>query len=145
MVIDSKYTKIFVSNDLTHLKYNELYDFALKVRDFKNKVSVLVSNNLLKYLEFSRFEFITEMIHHFKGEIPSSFDSQLYTQVLICYQNKFDAIQKKLSFEKITYSHCEKYKRDTKKNRKGDFKRVINKKRVNQIIYLFVLFVKIWK
>lgn len=128
MVVDGKYTKIFVSNDLTHLKYNELYDFAVKVRDFKNKVSVLVSNDLMKYLDCSRFDFITEMSHQFKGEIPSSFDSQIYTQVLTCYQNKFDAIQKKLSFEKITYSHCEKYKRDTKKNRKGDFKRVVNKK-----------------
>lgn len=128
MIADSKYTKIFVSNELTHLKYNELYDFAVKVRDFKNKVSVLVSNNLIKYLDYSKFDFITEMRQEFKKEIPSSFDSQIYTQILTCYQNKFDAIQKRLSFEKITYSHCERYKRDTKKNRRGDFKRVVNKR-----------------
>ena len=37
MVIDSKYTKIFKSNDMTRLKYNELYDFAVFIRNHKNK------------------------------------------------------------------------------------------------------------
>lgn len=61
------------------------------------------------------------------NSIGSSFDKQLYQQVINCYQNKFDAIRRNLKFEKITYIECEVYKRKTKKNDKGDFKKVKNK------------------
>ena len=127
MLIDSKYTKIFVSDDITRLKYNELHDFAVNIREQKNKVSEFVSHNLLKYLDYSNLTFMKEMRTEFKNQVGSSFDAQLYTQVLTCYQNKFDNIRKNLTFEKVTYSHCELYKRSTKKNKKGDFKKVVNK------------------
>ena len=89
MVIDSKYTKIFKSQDLTTQKYNELYDFAVVIRNHKNKVSEHVSQNLLYYLEMSKFTFRNEMRKIFKGEIPSSFDNQIYTDIFTAYQNKF--------------------------------------------------------
>ena len=128
MIIQSKYTKIFKSKDMTRLKYNELYDFAVLIRDHKNRVSEYVNNNLLHYLEYNKFSFSKEMRELYKGVIPSSFDAQLYTQIFDCYQNKFDSIQRKLKFEKVIYNGCETYKRDTKKHKKGDFKKVINKK-----------------
>lgn len=127
MIIDSKYTKIFVSDDITRLKYNELYDLAVNIREHKNKVSEFISHNLLKYLDYSNLTFMKEMRTEYKNHVGSSFDAQLYTQVLTCYQNKFDNIRKNLTFEKVTYSHCELYKRNTKKNKKGDFKKVVNK------------------
>ena len=65
------------------------------------------------------------MIERFKDVIPSSFYTQLYTQVFICYQNKFDAIQRKLVFEVATFKGFEFYKRNTKKHKKGDLKKVI--------------------
>ena len=72
--------------------------------------------------------------------MPSSFDIQLYTQVFSCYQNKFDAIQKRLKFETVTFKGFEFYKRDTKKHKKGDLKKVIiNKKQTplsNCLTYL---------
>lgn len=126
MTIDSKYTKVFVSDDLTRLKYNELRDHAVNIRGLKNKVSEFISRNLLRYLDYSNLTFMKEMRVEFKNQVGSSFDAQLYTQVLTCYHNKFDAIRKGLSFEKVTYSRCEQYKRDTKNHRKGDFKRVVN-------------------
>ena len=124
MVIDSKYTKIFSSNSLTKQKYNELHDFAVYLREFKNQLSLEINNNLLFYLSISSFSFVTQMREKYKGVIPSSFDKQLYEQVFTCYQNKFKAIQKKLTFEKITFLGFEFYKRDTKKHKKGDFKKV---------------------
>lgn len=127
MITDGKYAKTFVSNDMTRRKYDELHCFAVSIRDFKNQISEEVSNGLLKYLDYDRFSFLKEMRGLHK-EVPSSFDAQLYTQVFECYQNKFDAIQKRLKFEKITYIGCETYKRDTRKNKKGDFKKVSVKK-----------------
>ena len=127
MIIDSKYTKVFVSDDITRLKYNELHGIAANIREHKNKVSEFVSHNLLKYLDYSNLTFMKEMRTEFKNQVGSSFDAQLYTQVLTCYQNKFDNIRKNLIFEKVTYSHCELYKRTTKINKKGGFKKVVNK------------------
>ncbi len=124
MIIQSKYTKIFHSKDLTRQKYDELYDFAVLIQNHKNTVSQYVNGNLLHFLEYNKFQFIKEMRDRFKDVIPSSFDAQLYTRVLTCYQNKFDAIQKRLKFETVTSKGFEFYKRDTKKHKKGDLKKV---------------------
>lgn len=138
--MQSKYTKIFHSKDLTRQKYDELYDFAVLIQNHKNTVSQYVNDNLLHFLEYNKFQFLKEMRDYFKGAIPSSFDKQLYTQVFTCYQNKFDAIQRKLVFEAITFKGFEFYKCDTKKHKKGDLKKIIiNKKQTplsNCLTYL---------
>lgn len=128
MEVQSQYTMAFVSNDLTRQKYDELMAFALSVREHKNKVSELVNSNLLYFLDVSKLSFLKEMRELFKGDIASSFDTQLYTSVYTAYQNKFKAVKEKMTFYKITYKGCEFYKRDTKKNKKGDFKKVVTEK-----------------
>jgi hypothetical protein len=65
------------------------------------------------------------MREHFKDVIPSSFDAQLYTQVFICYQTKFDIVQRNIVFEMKMFKGFEFYKRDTKKHKKGDLKKVV--------------------
>ena len=125
MIIQSKYTKIFHSNGLTRLKYDELHDFAVLIQSHKNTVSQYVNDNLLHFLEYNKFQFLKEMRERFKNVIPSSFDAQLYTQVFTCYKNKFDVIQRKLIFEVKTFNGFEFYKRDTKKHKKGDLKKVV--------------------
>ena len=125
MIIQSKYTKIFHSKDLTRLKYGELYNFAVLIQNHKNAVSQYVNGNLLHFLEYNKFQFLKEMRERFKDVIPSSFNAQLYTEVFICYQNKFDTIQKRLKFETVTFNGFEFYKRDTKKHKKGELKKVI--------------------
>ena len=122
-----------------HLTF-ELNNFAVVIRNHKNKVSEHVNQNLLYYLEMSKFTFLKEMRNTFKGEIPSSFDVQLYTDMFDCYQNKFEALQKKLQFENITFQGFEFYKRNTKNKKKGEFKKVkIDKKQTplsNCLTYL---------
>lgn len=125
MIIQGKYTKIFHSKNLTRQKYDGLYDFAVLIRNHKNTVSQYVNDNLLHFLEYNKFLFIKEMRGYFKDVIPSSFDAQLYTQVFTCYQNKFDAIQRKLIFEVKIFRGFEFYKRDTKKHKKGDLKKLV--------------------
>ena len=113
---------------MTRQKYGELYSFAVMLRDHKNIVSEYVSTNLEHYLEYSKLEFLKEMRSRYKDVIPSSFDAQLYTQLYDCYQNKFDAIRKRLDFEVVRFVGFELYKRDTKKNKKGDLKKVVTEK-----------------
>ena len=124
MIIDSKYTKLFKSQDLTTQKYNELYDFAVFIRNHKNKISEHVSQNLLYYLEMSKFSFMKEIKDRFSSELSSSFYNQIYTDIFTAYQNKFEALQKKLQFENITFQGFEFYKRNTKTKKKGEFKKV---------------------
>ena len=140
MIIQSKYTKIFHSNGLTRQKYDELHDFAVLIQNHKNGVSQYVNDNLLHFLEYNKFQFLKEMREQYKYAVPSSFDAQLYTQVFTCYQNKFDALQRKLTFEVVTFNGFEFYKRKTKQHEKGDLKKVvINKKQTplsNCLTYL---------
>lgn len=125
MIIQSKYTKIFHSKDLTRQKYDELYDFAVLIQNHKNLVSQYVNDNLLHFLDCTKFQFIKEMRLRFKNVIPSSFDVQLYIQIFTCYQNKFDAIKHKLTFDKTTFNGFDFYKRDTKNHKKGSIKKVL--------------------
>ena len=133
MLTDSKYTKILHSNDLTYLKYNELRAFAVYIRNHKNTVSEYVNKNLFKYLDYNMFSFLKEMRNKYKGVIPSSFDKQLYEQVFTCYQNKFKTIQRKLTFEKITFVGFEYYKRNCKNHKKCELKKVILTKEKTQL------------
>jgi len=127
MIIQSKYSKGFVSHNLTHKKYDELYSFAVSIRNHKNRVSQYVCNDLLHFLEYNKYQFLKEMRATFSGDIPSSFDAQAYQQVFDAYQNKFEGIQRKLKFENVSFKGFEFYKRDTKKNKKGDVKKVVTK------------------
>ena len=140
MIMHSKYTKIFQSKDLTRQKYDELYNFAILIRNHKNLVSQYVNDNLLHFLDCTKFQFIKDMRMRFKNVIPSSFDADLYTQVFTCYHNKFDAIKHKLTFNVTAFKGFEFYKRDTKKHKKGGLKKVlIDKKKTPLSICLTYL------
>lgn len=123
MLIQSKYTKIFHSKDLTRQKYDELYNFAVLIRSHKNTVSQYVNGNLLHFLEYNKFQFLKEMRERFKDAVSSSFDAQLYTQIFTCYKNKFDAIRKRLKFEIVTFKGFEFYKREKVKEVLLSFRR----------------------
>ena len=129
MIIQSKYTKVFHSKDLTRQKYDELYNFAVLIRNHKNIVSRYVNENLLHYLDCTKFKFIKEMRTKFKGSVSSSFYWEIYTQVFTCYENKFKNVQCRLVFKVSTAKGFEYYKRDAKKHKKGDLKRVLFEKK----------------
>ena len=133
MIIQSKYAKIFHSKDLTRQKYDELYDFAVLIQKHKNIVSRYVNENLLHYLDCTKFQFSKEMRAKFKGSVPSSFYEQIYTQVFTCYENKFKNIQHRLVFETPIFKGFELYKRDTKIHKKGDLKQVLIEKKQTKL------------
>ena len=98
MIIESRYTKVFVSDSLTNSKYNESHDYALYLLDWRNRISKEVNDNLLKYVEMSPLNFTTYMRSLHQGEINSNFDKHLYRLVLDCYKNKFDNVKHKMDF-----------------------------------------------
>ena len=133
MIIQSKYTKVFHSKDLTRQKYDELYDFAVLIQNHKNIVSQHVNSYLLHYLDCTKFQFVKEMRTKFKGTVTSSYYWEIYTQVFTCYENKFKNIQRRLIFKVSTVKGFELYKRGTKKHNKGDLKTVIVEKKQTKL------------
>ena len=69
MIIDSKYTKSFISDSLSKTKLNELKEFALLLNNHKNIVSQEVNFNLSFYMEMSMFDFLKYMRNKYKGVI----------------------------------------------------------------------------
>ena len=128
MIIESKFTKSFISDKLSISKYVDILDHATLLNNHKNLVSKEVANNLAFYMEMSKFNFLKHMRNKYSGVISSNFDSQLYTDIFISYENKFEAIQRSITFENIEYKGIEFYKRTTKHHKKGDFNKVNNKK-----------------
>lgn len=64
------------------------------------------------------------MRKRFPKEVSSYFDSQLYTQVYTAYQNRFDALQRRITFKFREFQRFNFYKRATKLHKKGDFKSI---------------------
>lgn len=67
MEIASKYTKVFVSDDLTRQKYGELHDLVVSIREQKNAISKAIAFDLLKYLKYNLLTFVTEIRTKYKG------------------------------------------------------------------------------
>ena len=124
MLEASKYTKVFTSDELTRQKYDELYSLAVSIREHKNLISREICSDILCYLDVSPLNFVTEMRNKHKGAINSNFDKRLYQSVIDAYQNKFDAITKRMKFEKVSFLGFEFYKRNCKEHTKGDMKSV---------------------
>ena len=124
MTVDSKYTKVFTSDSLTDLKYNELHAYAVYLREWRNRVSKEVNDNLLKYMEMSPLNFVTHMRSLHDGELNSNFDKHLYRLVIDCYRNKFDNVKHKMEFSIREFKGFEHFKRDCKNGRKGQLKNI---------------------
>ena len=129
MTVDSKYTKVFTSDSLTDLKYNELHAYAVYLREWRNRVSKEVNDNLLKYMEMSPLNFVTHMRSLHDGELNSNFDKHLYRLVIDCYRGKFDNVKHKMEFSVREFKGFEHFKRDCKNGRKGQLKKINYKER----------------
>ena len=129
MDIDSKYTKTFVSDSLTDLKYNELHNYALYLLEWRNRISKEVNDNLLKYVEMPPMKFITYMDGLHKGELNSNFNGSIYRLVIDCYKNKFDNVKHKMEFSVREFKGFDHFKRDCKNGKKGQLKKINYKER----------------
>ena len=120
MIKDSKYLKKFDSNEITLKKYTELYNLAVKLRDFRNKISVFISKNIIYFSDKNIYAVEAELEKIFNGQINSCFNVIQYKHVYKDYKNKLDAIRRKIIFYKNNDTEIEYYKINTKTNQKGE-------------------------
>ena len=117
----------FYSDRLTERKHRLLKKQAESLRDVRNELSLLVNSDLMKYLSMSKIDFQKAMLPLIKDRVHSNFTKQVCDDVFNHYQNRFSAIQKRMMFEKVKSLEMTFYKRNTKKNQKGDRKGIIKK------------------
>jgi len=97
--IETKKAKFFYSTGLNQIKFDSIHDKAVKIRDFKNIISIKINTNILKYAEMTKFDTIKE----FNTQIPGLNGQDIQnaiTDVFTMYSNKMDTIKKKLNFKR---------------------------------------------
>ena len=121
-----KYSKEFVSDQITEKKFDLVYDHAISILEYKNKISKEVCNDLNTYFNMSKYDFLKYVRNNHRGELSSYNECEALTDVYNAYQNKFNAIIHKISFTKRWFVGFIKYKKDVPKNhkKKGDLKSV---------------------
>ena len=127
MKVKGKYSKKFKSDNLTKNKYNQLELVAIPLLEFKNQLSEIINNNIMQFINMTKYQFIDYFRKLYPKHISSYFEEGLYSQVYTCYQNRFDSIIKQISFKKRIFVKFNLYKRNTKDHKKGDLKSVTYK------------------
>ena len=115
----------FYSKDLNAKKFNLFVKKAEAIRDYKNALSLEMSSKLLHYAENSKFDFIKLFGTQTNFLNPSSLMrgneiQKAVTDVFDAYQNKIAQVKQKMIFVIQKSIEVEYYKRNTKKNKKGD-------------------------
>lgn len=117
----------FYSKDLNKGKYECFLKKAEEIRVFKNLLSKEICNNLLTYLNYTKFDLIKKFgsvnnpIYQSKY-IRSTEYQRAVDDVITAYQNKFNNVTKKIQFKVQKAIKIERYKRKTKENNVGDIK-----------------------
>lgn len=127
MITKQTFSIDFHSDDLNKAKVELFKAKASTLLNFRNEISKKISDNILKYLNYSNFDFInefyTQLDHCSAAELTYSIQD-----VAVSYQNKFDKINSKISFKKVESIKYIKYKKATKSHQKGDLKEISYKR-----------------
>lgn len=117
----------FYSKDINAKKFDLFVQKAKAVRDYKNALSLEFSSKLLHYAELSKFELIklfgiNDNVLYSSKLIRNNELQKAVSDVFDAYQNKISQVKQKMTFVVQKSVEVEYYKRNTKKNKKGDVK-----------------------
>lgn len=143
MIIDSKFTKVFTSCDLTKKKYKEISRLAKELLEHKRLVSVEIADNLLFYTDLSKYNFITYLEHKYKDlNISSNFYKGIYKDIYTAYTNKFNKVKEKMSFKINKIENIERYKRNSKFGKKDGIKSINYSKKSTKLAKVLTYLVR---
>ena len=121
VITGSTYSYSFYSTEINKVKYDIIKDKSLIIRDFKNKISAVISKDLDKYVEYTKNDFFKAFNTQIKGLTGQDIQIAIL-HVYTTYSNKFKQINKKINFKVQDKINIEWYKKNTKNNKKGDLK-----------------------
>ena len=80
-----KYSKEFVSDQITEKKFDLVYELAVSMRDYKNKISQEVCSDLNTYFNMSKYDFLKYVRNNHRGELTSYNECEALTDVYNAY------------------------------------------------------------
>jgi IS605 OrfB family transposase len=111
----------FYSNDLNKVKYDLLYDKALKIRDYKNEISEFVCKNPIKFFNLSKFDWINTFRRRMDN-CNNQDISNAISDTYVAYENKITTFNRKIKSKVQSGFKKTLYKKNGKHYKKDDIK-----------------------
>jgi hypothetical protein len=115
----------FYSKNLNIKKFDSFIKKAEAIRDYKNRLSLEICSELFRYIEMSKFDLqkifgIQQSVLKPSSLIRGNELQRIVADVFDAYQNKIVCVKRKTMFVIQEGIEVEYYKKNTKKNKKGD-------------------------
>ena len=121
---DSQFSVSFCPLFLSDTKRAEILRRADEIRALRNEMSEIFFQNMLAWQDMSKFEAHKHFTSLFNDRLSSHYLKMAITDVWKAYQNKLDAIRRRIEFVKIVELVRKLYQRNTKDHKKGDLKSI---------------------
>ncbi|MBR4407898.1 MAG: transposase [Clostridia bacterium] len=120
--IASQFSTAFYPLMLSNTKRAEILYKAQEIRSIRNDISEIFFNDMLKVQDMTKYEAFNYFTTIFTGRLSSHYLKKAIEDVWKSYHLRFDAIKKKIEFEKIVDLKPVFYRRKTKCHNAGDLK-----------------------
>ena len=121
---ESQFSAAFYPMLLSDTKRAEIIHRAEEIRSVRNDLSEVFFSDMLGFQDMTKFEAFNFFNPTFNTRISSHYLKKAIEDVWRAYQLRFDAIRKKIEFEKVEELIPSFYKRRTKEHQIGDLKSI---------------------
>lgn len=121
---ESQFSASFYPILLSDTKRVEIIYRAEEIRAVRNDISEVFFSDMLGFQDMTKFEAFNFFNSTFNTRLSSHYLKKAIEDVWKAYQLRFDAIRKKIEFEKVTELIPSFYKRRTKEHNVGDLKSI---------------------
>ena len=121
---ESQFSAAFYPIMLSDTKRAELIHRADEIRAVRNDISEIFFSDMLGFQDMTKFEAFNFFNPTFTTRLSSHYLKKAIEDVWKAYQLRYDAIRKKIEFEKVEKLVPSFYKINTKGHRKGDLKSI---------------------
>lgn len=121
---ESQFSAAFYPILLSDTKRAEIIHRAEEIRAVRNEISEIFFSDMLGFQDMTKFEAFNFFNPTFTTRLASHYLKKAIEDVWKAYQLRYDAIRKKIEFEKVTELVPSFYKRRTKEHQVGDLKAI---------------------
>ena len=121
---ESQFSAAFYPILLSDTKRAELIHRAEEIRAVRNDISEIFFSDMLGFQDMTKFEAFNFFNPTFTTRLASHYLKKAIEDVWKAYQLRYDAIRKKIEFEKVEELIPSFYKRRTKEHQIGDIKSI---------------------
>lgn len=121
---ESQFSAAFYPLMMSDTKRTEIIHRAGEIRSVRNDISKVFFSNMLGFQDMTKFDAFNFFTPTFSTRLSSHYLKKAIEDVWKAYQLRFDAIRKKIEFEKVTELTTSFYKINANGHKKGDLKSI---------------------